>query len=237
MWPCTWFEEKGDVVMKCIGIIVSGGLLALLSACATFGATTPAENGELQVVLKDYDFAPGVIRVKAGQKVTIVLSNEGQKLHEFMVGRNLIVEDNFTEGFAEDFFAGITPEIHGPGMVMGLAGGDTEHDMDSMAESETMEDMDEMAAGETMAGDMAGMEHDMDSVMEGTFGLLARPSMDAHGGVMIMLAPVTIPSDQVTTITFTVPEDKVGAWEMGCFQERGQHYDDGMRGTLIVDPA
>ena len=211
--------------MKRIGTIFLMGLLALLSACASFGAIRPAENGELPVVLKDYDFAPGVIRVKAGQKVTIVLSNEGQKLHEFMVGRKIIVEDNFTEGFAEDFFAGITPEIHGPGMVMGLAGGEVEHDMDSMAE------------GEPMAGDMAGMEHDMDSSMEGTFGLLARPSMDAHSGVMVMIDPVTIPSDQVTTITFTVPEDKVGEWEIGCFQERGQHYDDGMRGTLIVDPA
>ena len=61
--------------------------------------------------------------------------------------------------------------------------------------------------------------------------------MDVHSGFMVMHNRALVrPSDQVTTITFTVPEDKVGEWELGCFQEQGLHYDDGMRGTLIVDP-
>ena len=45
-----------------------------------------------------------------------------------------------------------------------------------------------------------------------------------------------VPAGEETTITFTVPEDKVGRWEFGCFQERGQHYDDGMNGVIIVEP-
>ncbi|MCQ3977474.1 MAG: hypothetical protein DPW09_28935 [Anaerolineae bacterium] len=284
-------------------------LLILLSACAAYGAAIPAENGEIKITMKDYDFSPGVIRVKAGQQVTIVLSNEGKKLHEFMIGREVRVEGNFTEGFAVDFFVGITPQISGPGMVMGLPGrmeatapgeqmpGEEqemgrmtpsepmtgmEHNMDEMAPGEQMagtaeptgqmresgqmtgmeHNMDEMAPAEQMggteeptdkmagtaepagqigesgqmAGDMAGMEHDMES-MVGSFGALQRPSMEAHGGVMIMLDPTIVSTDQVTTITFTVPEEKVGRWEIGCFQEQGQHYDDGMRGVLIVDPA
>lgn len=262
------------------GIIVSlvlTVLLILLSACATYGAAAPAENGEIKITMKDYDFSPGVIRVKAGQQVTIVLNNEGKKLHEFMIGREVRVEGNFTEGFAVDFFAGITPQISGPGMVMGLPGrmeatapgeqmpGEeqemgrmtpsepmtgTEHNMDEMAPGEQMggteeptnkmagtaEPAGQMRESGQMAGDMAGMEHDMES-MVGSFGALQRPSMEAHGGVMIMLDPAIIPADQVTTITFTVPADKVGRWEIGCFQEQGQHYDDGMQGILIVDPA
>ncbi|MBI4348337.1 MAG: cupredoxin domain-containing protein [Elusimicrobia bacterium] len=36
------------------------------------------------------------------------------------------------------------------------------------------------------------------------------------------------------TIVFTVP-DKVGEWEMGCFEDNGTHYDQGMKGKVIVE--
>ena len=38
----------------------------------------------------------------------------------------------------------------------------------------------------------------------------------------------------MTVIEFTVPEDRVGEWEMGCFEDNGTHYDDGMHGTIMV---
>jgi uncharacterized cupredoxin-like copper-binding protein len=38
----------------------------------------------------------------------------------------------------------------------------------------------------------------------------------------------------MTVIEFTVPEDRVGEWEMGCFEDNGTHYDDGMRGKVII---
>ncbi|HUF39368.1 MAG TPA: cupredoxin domain-containing protein [Anaerolineales bacterium] len=38
------------------------------------------------------------------------------------------------------------------------------------------------------------------------------------------------------TITFTVTEDMIGEWEIGCFTDGGSHYDQGMHGTLIVNP-
>lgn len=105
-----------------------------------------------------------------------------------------------------------------------------------MAEDEHTEEDDH--AEDEMAGmghdEMEGMGHDMIGT---SFGVLQRPSMDAHAGLMVMLDPAPMPEETVTTITFTVPEDKVGTWTMGCFQEQGQHYDDGMRGTLIVEPA
>lgn len=52
----------------------------------------------------------------------------------------------------------------------------------------------------------------------------------------VMLSPVLeSPKDSgMTVIEFTVPEDRVGEWEMGCFEDKGTHYDDGMRGKVIV---
>lgn len=37
-----------------------------------------------------------------------------------------------------------------------------------------------------------------------------------------------------SVIEFTVPESAIGEWEMGCFEDNGAHYDDGMRGTVTV---
>jgi uncharacterized cupredoxin-like copper-binding protein len=36
------------------------------------------------------------------------------------------------------------------------------------------------------------------------------------------------------TLVFTIPADKAGEWEIGCFIDDGQHYEDGMQGTLTV---
>lgn len=40
---------------------------------------------------------------------------------------------------------------------------------------------------------------------------------------------------QTASITFTVTEVSIGEWEFGCFEEDGAHWDDGMKGTLIVE--
>lgn len=271
--------------------------ILLVPACASIVAASPDDSGEIEIVLSDYKFEPEVIRLKAGQTVHIKLRNEGDKMHEFMAGRDVQIHGNFTEGFGEDFFAGITPEIDGPGMVMGgpegmdMGGmdmgegemdmgegempmedgdhedddmvmgedddhaedgmdmgeegmemsGDGDHSEDDMAmgEDEHMENDDhaedsmDMGNGDHEEGE--GDEHDEEGVA-GAFGALQMPEMDAHAGLMVMIDPTMIAAGEVTTITFTVPEDKVGRWEMGCFQERGQHYDDGMNGVIIVEP-
>jgi uncharacterized cupredoxin-like copper-binding protein len=36
------------------------------------------------------------------------------------------------------------------------------------------------------------------------------------------------------TLIFTVPESKIGEWEMGCFLDGGVHYESGMHGTVTV---
>ena len=52
-----------------------------------------------------------------------------------------------------------------------------------------------------------------------------------HEGFMVALPAESM---EKATITFTVTEDMVGEWEMGCFLQEGVHYDAGMKGTFIV---
>lgn len=258
-------------------ILLTG--IVVLSACASVFAAEPGRDGRVEVVLFDNRFEPKIIKVKAGQTVEIVLRNEGKKVHEFMIGRDVQVENDLTEGFATDFFAGVELEFEGPGMIMGLPEGMGEMDMgdsdsgmdgmemeapaDDHGDNSEMGDMGNDSGGMDMAeseddhgdnsetGDMGsdsgGMdmeeptgEHGDDEHAEadfGEFGAFQISQLEAgHAGIMVMIDPTMIPASEETIIRMTIPADMVGTWEFGCFQERGQHYDDGMRGTFIVEP-
>jgi plastocyanin len=279
----------------------------VLSGCASVAAARPDNSGTITITLQDYDIDPDVVRVKAGQTVRMVIYNEGNHLHEMMIGRNVRIENGLTEGFEEDFFAGIEDiQVEGPGMIMGLPGmemdmggmdmtkqgeggmdmtkqgeggmdmtkepeggmdmtkepeggmdmtKEPEGGMDMTKEPEGGMDMTkEPAAGHTegeQKTDMGGMDMAKEGAgghtegeaghaqeAAGHFGAISRATMgEHHAGLMVMIDPLKIPKDQATVLTFTVPADKVGRWEFGCFQEQGQHYDDGMRAILIVDPS
>lgn len=63
-------------------------------------------------------------------------------------------------------------------------------------------------------------------------------AMEAMGGEMeeeqdIGMMLVKQGASPVTSV-FTVP-DQVGEGEMGCFEDDGAHYDDGMKGKVIVE--
>ncbi len=51
-----------------------------------------------------------------------------------------------------------------------------------------------------------------------------------HSGFMVLLPP----NSQDYSIHFTVTEEMVGEWEIGCFELDGVHYDAGMFGTLSI---
>lgn len=55
---------------------------------------------------------------------------------------------------------------------------------------------------------------------------------EGHTGFMVLLHE----NGDEATMTFTVTEDMVGEWEMGCFELEGVHYDQGMVGTFTVQP-
>jgi plastocyanin len=178
--------------------IVLGALALLAAACGGGGeAATPDENGRVVIELSEFQFSPNEITVTAGQEVTFVLRNVGEKEHEFMVGHDVDTDEGFPNGFHDNFFTDMSPMVSPMDAAMG------------------MEDM----------GDMEGMSTDT------TMGDMGDGSMDEmeHHGFMVMRDP-----DEEATITFTVPEDAVGEWDIGCFEEDGAHWDDGMKGTLTV---
>ncbi|MCB2160493.1 cupredoxin domain-containing protein [bacterium] len=55
---------------------------------------------------------------------------------------------------------------------------------------------------------------------------------EEHGGFMVHMQP----GQDESTMTFTVTEDMVGEWEIGCFDQNGVHYNAGMFGSLTVIP-
>ena len=55
---------------------------------------------------------------------------------------------------------------------------------------------------------------------------------EGHAGFMVLLEK----SGDKATMTFTVTDDMVGEWEMGCFEQEGVHYEAGMVGKLVVTP-
>lgn len=199
-----------------------------LAACGSQGVE-PGEDGVIEIYQEDSEegmnFSPDSIVLTAGQKVRIILENHGQKDHEFMVGQEVVYTDaGAPNGFAVDFFEGIEDLVKvqvGDGAMLMIDGetismGGKDMDADSMGD----EGMD--MGEETMDDDMS-MEED-EHAEEGD------EHTDDHMGWMVMNAA---DSDQ-TIIEFTVPADRVGEWEMGCFEDDGTHYDDGMHGKLVV---
>ncbi len=180
----------------------------LLFACAP-APVTPDPSGEIVIVQIDQEgamrFSPENIVLTAGQPVRLIVQNQGEKSHEFMIGSEVAYRssDGAPIGFEDDFFEGIDVAGNitlGQGvMLMGIEG------MEGMDMGEGM--------GEEGMGE-EGMEE------EG----------EEHGGFMLM----SNPSSGTTILEFTVPEDKVGTWIIGCFLDNGSHFEDGMRATLTV---
>jgi len=177
----------------------------------------------------------------------MVMGMEGMEMDMDMGGMEMEGEEMDMEGGAMDMDGGEHAE-EGEMAMEGDEHAEEEMQMeDAQAEDEHAEDE---HAGDEMDMDMEGEdehaadeehtegegdEHEEEAVA-GQFGAIQMPEMDAHAGLMVMIDPQMIPAGEETTITFTVPENKVGRWEFGCFQERGQHFDDGMDGVIIVEP-
>lgn len=44
-----------------------------------------------------------------------------------------------------------------------------------------------------------------------------------------------IEQDETVTLRFTIPDDRVGEWELGCFTARGCYYEGGFRADVTVE--
>lgn len=187
------------------------GFALILAACGGPQGATPEASGSLSIVQEDsaegMNFSPGAITLTAGQHVRIMVENHGMKNHEFMIGRTVMyTEAGAPNGFEVDFFEGIEDQVQV-----------------TLGESASL-----MIDGETVM--MGGMGEGEEEGMHDMEGMGEEEGMAIHMGWMLE-SPM---GSGMTVIEFTVPEDRVGEWEMGCFEDDGTHYDDGMRGTVIV---
>lgn len=181
----------------------------LLVACGTSIPDPVAYTIELS----EYAFSPADLKFQVGQAVTLTLINVGALDHELMIGNHVMKSNGQPSSYEKDFFntAGVTPVVTGGGMLM--SHGD-EHD----------DDMDMGEDGMDMEDDHDEEDMDMDD------------DHDDHGAAddaLMVMVPV---GADTTTVTFTVTEDMVGDWEIGCFELDGVHYTAGMVGSVTVSP-
>lgn len=204
-------------------------LALLLAACGSNEPATP-EPVSFTIEMTEYAFTPNEINVSVGQQVTFHLINDGQLQHEIMIGRDLVTADGHANGYTIDLFkhAGVEPEVHGGILMI-----DGEMRMEDMRDDDHQDEQDEEMA---MADDdMENEDEAMDNMaMEDDPADDEAMHMDdagqGHNGLMVMLPE----NEDIATMTFTVTEEMLGTWEIGCFELDGVHYDAGMRGTFTV---
>lgn len=217
-------------------------LVVVVTGCAQAFAARPSPAGEIEVVLTDYAFSPNAIRVKAGQAVRFILRNEGRHAHEFMIGRHPVVHQDYLQGpvidaFEVDFFEGLEVHGSGEGMFMNFPGMGME--MEGMDMGDDEQGGMEMGGeeGEGHAEGEGGMEMGgEDAPHEEEEAPHAEEEAVHHGG-MVMLDPAEADQEvgPIAVLEVTITKDKIGTWEIGCFEEDGQHFEDGMRAILIVE--
>jgi uncharacterized cupredoxin-like copper-binding protein len=181
-------------------------VILLMSACKNQEA-----SNKIKISTGEFYFNPQSVQLEAGRKVSIELINEGQVAHEFMVGR------------------GAQLNIQGP-----------DNDMHKMHQvpKETMktqetghqhlenESQEEMHGAHAMSG---GFQKDFFEGIDVTVqneNAAEFMRMPDHG-TMILLQP-----HGKAVISFTVPKDRNGTWEMACFVPG--HYEARMKGNIIV---
>lgn len=179
----------------------------ILAACGgSDGGGTVAPGEPLTIRMTEYAFDPAAITIPAGEEVTLEFVNDGTLPHEFMAGHAVSEDDGTPHGFDEDLFAGVDVTVE-PASAQVMDEG-----MDDMESTEH----DDADASEH---DDMGTETEMDDHADDEMG---------HG-FMILAQP-----GETVTITFTLPADRVGEWTMGCFEQNGSHWTQGMEGTITV---
>ena len=194
-----------------ITILLAVSILFFITACKR-----EAEPNIIQIATGDFYFKPATIELKAGQEVKIELVNEGNIEHEFMVGRGVKAEDSHVHG-----------EMH-EGMEENTETSEMGHEHNGeMHQPEGMQDMQGM--NNAHAGMSRGFDQDFFegiNVAAETENGAEFMRMPGHG-TMVLLKP-----HGKAIITFNVPTDRIGEWEMACFIPG--HYEAMMRGKIIV---
>ena len=181
-------------------------VILLMSAC-----TNQEAPNKIQISTGEFYFNPQSVQLEAGRKVSIELINEGQVAHEFMVGRGAQINIKRSDNDMNKLHQAPkeTMKIHETGH---------QHPVNESHE--------EMHAAHAMSG---GFQKDffegIDVTVQNEDGAEFMRMPD-HG-TMILLQP-----HGKAVISFTVPKDRDGIWEMACFVPG--HYEARMKGNVIV---
>lgn len=194
-------------------LAASAAALAVLAATVAAALAARGEPGYAtgpgRVLVKgaDYSFSPDRLTWRVGERVTLTFRNDS-------AGR---------PGKPHELMVGRTPAsgptVFGPALVGGFETDFFDGVAVELVRARNLEMV--MPGGASLSGAAAGM-----AGME-----MGGGPADGEEGFMISLLP-----GGEATIGFVVP-DKPGRWELGCFAQTRQHYENGMRGWVTVELA
>ena len=169
-----------------------------------------AESNTVLIKVGDLYFKPDTIQLKAGQEVKIELINEGKIEHEFMVGREVKMEES-------------RDNTHHHKM------NESEENEKKTSESEH-EHHTHKGTHSLHPGMSATFENDF---FEGIY-----ISVKTENGAEFMRVPghgtmVTLKPDSKATLNFKVPTNRKGEWEVACFVPG--HYQAAMKGKIVIN--
>ena len=167
-----------------------------------------ADSNTVLIKVGDLYFKPDTIQLKAGQEVKIELVNEGKIEHEFMVGREVKMEED---------------------------GDNTHHN--KMHESEEKETSESEQGHHTHKGNHS-THPGMSATFENDFFKGIDISVKTENGAELMGVPdhgtmVTLKPDSKATLNFKVPTNRKGEWEVACFVPG--HYEAAMKGKIVIN--
>jgi uncharacterized cupredoxin-like copper-binding protein len=190
-------------------------LVFIIGALVLVGCSAADPAPVIDLEMNEFGFIPEEIELKVGQVVTLKMVNVGEIEHEFMVGREVVFDGIQPAGYVHDMFEGVEP------VVTYSEHGHEDGEADDHHDEDEVEDHHE--EGEDHHDDDVAEDHHDDDHEHHGFMVLLAGTEDAEGATE-------------ASIQFTVTEEMVGNWEIGCFLEDGGHYDEGMIGTLVVKP-
>lgn len=190
--------------------LVAGLVVLAVIIVGTIGwnaARSSSGADHFTIDMLDYAFEPSQMVWTVGDTVTITLINASDA-HPGKAHEWMVGRKPNTEDsvFGEHVTDGFETDFF-DGVAVNVVGGSNLNML--MAGAATLSGQPPMSLMAPGAMDDMEMEEDMEGFMPvvGDFGDL--------------------------TISFTVP-DKPGEWEYGCFQQSGQHFTNGMHGTITV---
>jgi uncharacterized cupredoxin-like copper-binding protein len=179
-------------------------LLGLSALFLSIACSRQSESNTVEIRLGEFSFKPETVQLKAGQKVKIELINEGKTEHEFMVGRGVKEEGE----------------------------GEAHEGMHDKKEQQVSSEMEHKHHEEMHEANMEMSKRFERNFFEG-IDVLAQTQNGAEfmkvpgHGTMVALKP-----QSKATLTFKIPADRKGKWEMACFVPG--HYEAKMKGEIIV---